>query len=67
MTSSLEATTESRKAQSFGELLLSMIADFKKAEASLPDGFGPDELANIISASDGDWKISVSRPAKDQE
>lgn len=60
-------TEESRKAQAFGELLLSMMAEFNDAEASLPEGLEPDELTNIISASDGDWKITVSRPTAEDD
>lgn len=51
-----------KKAEAFGEFLLTMMRDFKNAEDSLPDGFAPDELSSTISTPEGDWVITVSRP-----
>lgn len=60
-------TEESRNAQAFGELLLSMMAEFQDAEESLPDGFEPDELTNTINTPEGGWKITVSRPTETED
>lgn len=56
-----------KEAQAFGNLLMEMIAEFKRAEASLPQGFEPSEVGRVIGTLDGDWRISVSRPSEDDE
>jgi hypothetical protein len=56
-------SSEDKEAVAFGKLLISMFAEFKRVEATLPEGFEPDELVNTIACADGDWRISVSRPS----
>lgn len=62
-------TTErnDKEAIAFGKLLISMFAEFKRIEATLPEGFETDELVKVIACADGDWRISVSRPSEEDE